>query len=553
MKYYDLPMGAPITPGAKEAARLRNGGRSAPKGASKQSRVGPSFKAKSPLAPAPKSMQAPHVPGAPAPKAQVAVTPAKPAKPVARPIPKIEIQSTPSIGGTRKFEVGGKEHSAPAGSRVFNSTGGNSVSYVVTPDGDVHVFGKNGEVKLAPEDQAMVKAAMAASPNMISEVADTPRAPEVPKTPDVPVTTPVTTPVTAPTAPTEKAPKAPVVPKAAEPAKVAAPKAAEPAKAPDAPKNGSAADTQAKASKVARTPRNPKSLGENVAPPDAEAIAALSISPYSQAHILPNGEFTPERKKLHEDIINSFLVGLEAQDNPVQYMNGGGPASGKGSMTHGTNARLTNYPTARTVDDHTGNFKDFRGTPEALLIDPDAIKQQFPETKLALERIRAGDFGEEDTQWAAHSHEESSLLAKRLHMAAVERRHHIIFDGTGAHIKSVTKTATLAKDAGYKVEANYLYLEPQVGMQRALDRAAESHRVVPPERIKDIYENVPRTLNELHDSGLFDKINVFDNNVPRGETAPLIGSGGGTNFTVHDQRAWDSFMSSPDRIHQIAA
>lgn len=114
--------------------------------------------------------------------------------------------------------------------------------------------------------------------------------------------------------------------------------------------------------------RNPKSLGEKSARiPDEGEIKALSASPYTSAHVNEKGEFTAARKKLHDKIISDFLVGLEPQDNPVQYMNGGGPASGKGSMTKGRNAELTKYPTSRAVDDATGDLEPFEGTPEPCL------------------------------------------------------------------------------------------------------------------------------------------------------------------------------------------
>ena len=293
------------------------------------------------------------------------------------------------------------------------------------------------------------------------------------------------------------------------------------------------------------------SMGRSVAAPDPGEVAAMQASPYTSKYLDENGNLTPERIAVHDAIIASFLEGLEAQENPTQFMNGGGPASGKGTMTKGKNAELTNYPSSRRVNDEDpdGGFEEFTGDkPGALLIDPDAIKMQLPEVKEARGRQAKGEGTEDDKQWAGSSHEESSQLAKRLHRAALERGYNVIYDGTGnSSANSVRSKVRAARDLGYRVEANYLYLEPQEGISRAKIRADRANRIVPASQITGTYAKLPEIFDELKEDGTFDKVNLFDNNVAYGEPANLIGSGDGRKFDIADPEAYQKYMSSRER------
>lgn len=290
--------------------------------------------------------------------------------------------------------------------------------------------------------------------------------------------------------------------------------------------------------------RIPDSTG--IAPtPAPDEIEAMQSSPYTSPHLNPDGTFTEERQRLHEQIINDFLDGIEPSANPTQFMNGGGPASGKGGMTRGANAKLTNYPSSRSVDDHTGELE--KGPAKALLIDPDAIKMQFPEVKEALGRLWDKDVEDTDFDkgWAGHSHEESSQLAKRLHTAALQRGIDVIYDGTGnGSVKSVKSKVAAARAAGYRVEANYLFLPPEQGIERAASRAARSKRVVPDIQIRKTYAAIPEIFDGIKD-GTFDKVNLFDNRVAMSEPALHIGeTGPDGKFKILDAKRYKEFMES---------
>lgn len=295
------------------------------------------------------------------------------------------------------------------------------------------------------------------------------------------------------------------------------------------------------------------SMGETIGEPspgDAEAMAVPGT--FSAQFMTADGHFTPERMAVHAQIIRDALAGLERQQTPTQYMNGGGPASGKGSMTKGSNRELTAYPAARTYDDLSGQPEAFDGSPQAVLIDPDILKMQLPEVRAIVPRLFDGTGSTEDAAWAGRSHEESSYLAKRLHRAALERGYHVIYDGTGdSGIESVEKKVAAARELGYRVEANYLYLDPNEGITRAAQRAERTHRIVPRAAITHTYDVLPTVFEQiLERPALFDSVRLFNNNVGRGQPSTLIGENTGAGWVTHDASALVDFLSSPTVVRE---
>jgi predicted ABC-type ATPase len=270
---------------------------------------------------------------------------------------------------------------------------------------------------------------------------------------------------------------------------------------------------------------NPESLGEDVTISEEERQDMMR-SPITGKHMDENGEFTEERKALHEEIIRRALEGSTPVKNPTQWMNGGGPGSGKSSLTQGDNKDLTGYDS------------------NSVLLDPDEIKQELPEVKEALARLEAGEELDEDIEWAGFSHEESSYLAKRIHLAALERHHNVIIDGTGdGGLASVRKKVQLARKNGYKrVEANYLYLDPDEGIKRAKERQARSFRKVPDTVIKSTYETISTIFPELEKEQLFDSLRLFDNNKKPGQQAELILEQKDGETEIKDEDAYNRFL-----------
>lgn len=288
------------------------------------------------------------------------------------------------------------------------------------------------------------------------------------------------------------------------------------------------------------TPTNPDSLGEQIKPNPDEmtAVARGGGHPYSADHITPDGRFTPEREALHRQIIEAHLAGIQPTGKrPVQYMNGGGPGSGKSSLRTGDNGRMTGYPATREVDDMTGEV-DTSQPAGAVLIDPDAIKMMLPEVKAAR--------ADGASDWAARSHEESSYLAKRVHAAALDRGLDLVYDGTGdGGLASVEKKIALGRAKGYRVEGNYIYLEPDAGVSRAMKRGERTGRVVPEATIRETYKDVSSTFGQVADKGAFDTLRVFDNNQPSGAPAKLIAEfKKGQSPNVRDAAAYRRFLAN---------
>ena len=272
--------------------------------------------------------------------------------------------------------------------------------------------------------------------------------------------------------------------------------------------------------------RIPDSLGESVESKDEDKLA-MAISPITSAHLDENGEFTPERKALHEQIINSVLEGVTPVDNPIMWMNGGGPGSGKSTLTTGVNAEITNYD------------------PNSVVLDPDKIKEMLPEVQEAKERVLAGEGSEQDIDWANLSHEESSYLAKRVHQAALDRGVNLVFDGTGdGGLESVRAKIAEARSRGYGVQANYLAVLPETGLERALQREGKTTRRVPRAVIIKTYNNIGEIFPELVEAGDFDMVRLFDNNGPQGTQAELILEASDGNINVLDQEAYDRFRTA---------
>lgn len=213
-----------------------------------------------------------------------------------------------------------------------------------------------------------------------------------------------------------------------------------------------------------------------------------------------NGELVPERKRVHDEIIDDLLEGkTPSGEQPKMTMLGGGPASGKSSVMN----------------------PDTRGNPHAITVDPDDMKKRLPGfAKMA----------ESDTGAAAFYHEESSALAKRFSEVAYSRHIDAIYDGTGdGSVRSVMKKVDAARANGYRVEAKYVTIDTDEAIRRNQKRyddakaKGETPRLPPPEMVRKTHAKV--TDISVETAPKFDYIEVWDNNGGRGEQV-LIATGG---------------------------
>lgn len=228
----------------------------------------------------------------------------------------------------------------------------------------------------------------------------------------------------------------------------------------------------------------------------------------SQAKYKTGGKYTSERQILHDKIIGEMLAGHHAQTHPVATFFGGGPASGKSALKPGE---------------------------DSVVIDADAIKAKLPEYNAMM---KAGD-----SRAASYVHEESSDVAKAVQAAAIARRFNYTLDGTGdsAYEKMAGKLAA-ARAAGYKVDGQYVTVDTDEAVRRAMDRAKSTGRMVPPTVIRSVHQSVSEVLPRLIENHMFDSVKLWDNN---GNGKPtLVGEQlPGQNWVLRDENAWARFLA----------
>ena len=223
----------------------------------------------------------------------------------------------------------------------------------------------------------------------------------------------------------------------------------------------------------------------------------------------PDGTFTPERTALHQSVINDILAGHQPQEHPVATFFGGGPASGKSTALEAT-------------------------APDAAVIDPDAIKARLPEYQQMLDA--------KDPQAAQYVHEESSLLAKRAMAEAQKRRINYVLDGTGdSSVDKLAAKVNGARRAGYMTDGKYVTVDTNTAVQRAMDRAKATGRMVPESVIRETHKAVSDTYPKAMKMGLFDRTELWDTSAAHPALVASREPGG--QFTVHDPQAWQRFTA----------
>lgn len=245
-----------------------------------------------------------------------------------------------------------------------------------------------------------------------------------------------------------------------------------------------------------------------------------------------DGNLSPERQKVHDDIVESYFKDkIKYDGQPTMIMSGGGPASGKSFVTKNAVGK-------------------FDGADSLIKIDPDEIKQMLPGFEnMAKDYYEGGADESKNMNAAAFYHEESSALAKRIYAYALENGLNVVYDGTGdGSIGSVAKKIQQARDAGCKVEGEYVTINNDEAVKRNRGRyehgveeyeKAKSNgglnekgekvpapRLVPDDVVLGTHQKVTDISVEV--AKMFDKYTLFDNNGKAGEQvaiAECVGDG----------------------------
>lgn len=182
-----------------------------------------------------------------------------------------------------------------------------------------------------------------------------------------------------------------------------------------------------------------------------------------------NGNYTPERQALHERIIQKILgSGPGAEGQPRVIYLGGGAASGK------TEAVL----------------KSLREQyPDAVIIDPDEIKQQLPEWNT----LKQSD----PLRGAFRLHEESSDIGNEAIARAAETRRNIIVDKVNGNGPKVIKEMENFRNRGYQVDARYADRDVAGALQSMVSRFRSKGRWVPPYILDANHAEAARAFHQV--------------------------------------------------------
>jgi predicted ABC-type ATPase len=215
---------------------------------------------------------------------------------------------------------------------------------------------------------------------------------------------------------------------------------------------------------------------------------------------------------MHDEMVADATAGVPKSDNPTLYMMGGGPAAGKsGLIESGEVAHSENH----------------------VLANPDVFKKDIPEYRDGLIA--------KDNDIAINSHEESSYLNKQTLSAARENEQDVVWDGTGDNsIEKLESTVKPFKEAGYKIQADYVTVDTAIAVQRSNERGAKTGRYVPEKDIRETHAKVSKIWPEAVARGLFDRSDLYDTSA--GGKPVKIASARGKSLEIHDSAGYQRFL-----------
>jgi predicted ABC-type ATPase len=262
--------------------------------------------------------------------------------------------------------------------------------------------------------------------------------------------------------------------------------------------------------------------------PESIQFAGSTLTPEHSLwhHMVPDGKggFEPsqERAYLHSQIITKATANVPESTDPTFYMLGGGPASGKTTFLK---SGVTDVPDKAN----------------AVHINADDVKEMLPENP----RMRDGNDADFFNA-AKFTHEESSVLAKRIQQRAITNSQDIVLDGTGdSSINKLANKVESARTNGYKVNGVYVTIPTEMAWDRSVQRAlGATKRYVPETVVRETHRDVSNTLRQAVEGGLFDKVSLWDNTE---RTPRLIGQGAGNQFTVENSELWSAFLEKGNK------
>ena len=207
-----------------------------------------------------------------------------------------------------------------------------------------------------------------------------------------------------------------------------------------------------------------------------------------------DGEYTPERKKLHEQIVADLLKGKKAEENRQAIITGGLPGAGKSTMLE------------------QEEYKDFQEN--AVLIGSDEIKATLAKAD-GIDKLGLHAFS---------YHAESRDVAEMVVAATMDNKLNTIIDTTLSRLDTTKEMVTSLKSSGYEVTVLFAKLPVQKAVQRAVLRFYETGRFVDPVYIAQ-YDDTPSSTFDLL-KGDLDNWTIWDTDVEFGEPPVMIADKG---------------------------
>lgn len=243
-------------------------------------------------------------------------------------------------------------------------------------------------------------------------------------------------------------------------------------------------------------------------------------------HLVPDGEggyrLTPERRKIHEEIIANRLEGVPTgQENPEFVMMGGGGGSGKGTLLK------------------SGKIEGLPEESSRVHIDVDEIKIEIPDYGRMVGEGRKTDV-------AGWTHQESSIIGKEVQRRAIDQRSHILLDGTGDSAEnSLRRKIEDPRAAGYRIRGEYVTAPVQQAWTQNIERAANGPRgLVPPGPLLDAHKSVSAIVPKMAPE--FDEFRLWDSSGGRGNQVVIATASRGEPVRVKDRKRYKTFLDKAD-------
>lgn len=261
-------------------------------------------------------------------------------------------------------------------------------------------------------------------------------------------------------------------------------------------------------------------------PPEKGELAQDTLGPFDDTREMwqnDRGEYDPERRAVHEKILDALFKDAQPSDDPQVVYTIGGPGVGKSTF----------------------GLHDVEIPPGTVALNNDIIKRMLPEyQKMAPKsKPKADDYA------AFGTHDEAGDIMREAIQRAVKQGIPLQIEGTGNDRPGVFQDVmhymakpTAEGGAGYKVKVLLFDLPTDGAIYRAVERSKEpGGRWLSPGYIEDTHMKVARVFLGYKDMPWISEIHLYSTLPERPDPPTKIGervADGAWNFTDPAAYAW---------------